>query len=283
MQWLRLYVDVLDDPKVQRLPPDAFKGWVNLLCLAKRCDGALPALADIAFALRLSPAEASELIEILQQNGLLDKSETGMQPHNWNGRQYKSDVSNERVKRHRQRKRNVDGNVTVPVSGNSKETPPATPPEQSRADSDSETEAEKKQTCAVANAPAVTHVKHSAETDLTLPKELDRRKGARLPADFVVPEGWMLSAAESRARNGLPDINYTLEGERFVNHFVAKPGKLGVKIDWRRTFINWCLNFENMNRPQRNGQGPSATETGLDSAFEEVMAEETGGRSVVRS
>ena len=35
-QWLRLYDDVLDDPEVQRLPPDLFKHWVNLLCLANK-------------------------------------------------------------------------------------------------------------------------------------------------------------------------------------------------------------------------------------------------------
>jgi hypothetical protein len=48
----------------------------------------------------------------LHAAGLLDKTETGFTPHNWNGRQYKSDVSTERVKRFRQHKRNVSSTVT---------------------------------------------------------------------------------------------------------------------------------------------------------------------------
>jgi len=51
-----------------------------------------------------------------------------MEPHNWNGRQYKSDVSTDRVKRYRERKRNV--------SGNDDETANETPPEQNRTDTD---------------------------------------------------------------------------------------------------------------------------------------------------
>ena len=33
--WLRLYTEALHDPKVQRLPAKTFKGWINLLMLAK--------------------------------------------------------------------------------------------------------------------------------------------------------------------------------------------------------------------------------------------------------
>ena len=36
MKWFRFYHDAIDDPKVQRLPGDVFKFWVNLLCLASR-------------------------------------------------------------------------------------------------------------------------------------------------------------------------------------------------------------------------------------------------------
>lgn len=133
MTWFRFYVEALEDPKVQRLAPKVFKGWVNLLCLAKRCDGELPAVADIAFALRASEAEMRRLIETLTEGGLLDETETGLRPHNWNTRQYKSDVSTERVKRFRDRSLKRDAaDPKIPP-----ETLPATPPE-SDSDSDSE-------------------------------------------------------------------------------------------------------------------------------------------------
>jgi len=106
-QWFRFYESALDDPKVQRLTGETFKGWINLLCLAKRHDGRLPPHKDIAFALRKSDAETTKLLDALVSGGLLDRDDNGVTPHNWNSRQYKSDVSNERVKRYRERHRNV--------------------------------------------------------------------------------------------------------------------------------------------------------------------------------
>ena len=32
--WFRAYNGIIDDPKVQRLAPHFFKGWICLLCLA---------------------------------------------------------------------------------------------------------------------------------------------------------------------------------------------------------------------------------------------------------
>ncbi len=91
--WLRLYTGILNDPKVQRLAPEHFKGWVNLLCLAKENDGILPTIEDIAFRLRTSDAEASELIDTLKARGLLDDYGDGqITPHNWAGRQYETDA-----------------------------------------------------------------------------------------------------------------------------------------------------------------------------------------------
>ena len=125
MAWFRFYDEVLDDPKVQRLPAETFRRWVNILCVAKRHDGVLPNITNMAFALRLSEDSVTELLKELKDFGLLDETETGMEPHNWNGRQYKSDVSTKRVKRFRKRRETVSGNA----------------PEQSR--TETETEAEK--------------------------------------------------------------------------------------------------------------------------------------------
>jgi len=106
--WFRMYEGTLDDPKVQKLPPKMFKAWINLLCLASRHDGEIPEASVIAFALRISEVEATDIFAFLFNSGLFDRDEDGrVTPHNWASRQFKSDVSNERVKRHRQRQRNV--------------------------------------------------------------------------------------------------------------------------------------------------------------------------------
>ena len=129
-QWLRLYENVVHDPKLQRLPGDIFKGLINIWCIASVNGGRLPPIEDIAFALRMSVAKAQDLINTLAAAGLIDDTEDGRMPHNWTGRQFKNDVSTARVKRHRERKQAVAGNGMKPFH--------ETPPEQSRADTDTD-------------------------------------------------------------------------------------------------------------------------------------------------
>jgi hypothetical protein len=126
-RWFRLYDELLDDPKVQRLSGEDFKAWVNILCLSSRNAGTLPPAKDIAFSLRLDVRKTTAMLERLKDAGLIDEVGGGLSPHKWGERQYKSDVSTDRVKAFRQRKK--------AVAGNGDETFPATPP-------DTDTEAE---------------------------------------------------------------------------------------------------------------------------------------------
>jgi len=131
MRWFRFYNETLHDPKVQRLPAELFRTWVNLLCIASENSGAIPTDAEnLAFLLHMNPKAVTASVQKLKLAGLLDEDET-LHPHNWNGRQYASDDVATRVKRHRQRQRNVSSNVT--------ETADETPPE-----ADTDTEADKK-------------------------------------------------------------------------------------------------------------------------------------------
>ena len=145
--WIRLYTDLPYNPKVQRLPGELFKFWTNVLCLSSE-DGSCPAVADISYAVRLRPSQVRGLLKKLVLAELIDPS-TGateasqkrarcekyrlallegreisdsdaLEIHAFDERQFESDLSNERVKRHREKKRNVTSNVTE------------TPPEQSR-------------------------------------------------------------------------------------------------------------------------------------------------------
>jgi hypothetical protein len=112
MRWFRFYSEVLDDPKVQRLDPVTFKHWVNMLCLASKHDGRLPKNDDLAFALRVDIVTLETVLERLLNATLIDLCNGGVNGrhiamHNWDERQYKSDTSTDRVKRFRQRSRNV--------------------------------------------------------------------------------------------------------------------------------------------------------------------------------
>jgi hypothetical protein len=138
MQWLRLYDDVLDDPKVQRLPPDLFKHWINLLCLANEGQprGTLPScLDDLAFRLRLTTPDAYAMMIDLKERGLMDFIDERWKPHNWDTRQFKSDDVNVRVKALRER------NVTRNVAQKSNETLRVTAP-----DTDTDTDTERSET-----------------------------------------------------------------------------------------------------------------------------------------
>lgn len=103
-RWFRVYDDLVDDPKVQMLKPALFKVLVNLWCLASQNGGIFPHPNDIAFKLRMRGHVIDDILEELQNLGLVDTDETGTHPHNWASRQYQSDSSAERVKRHREKR-----------------------------------------------------------------------------------------------------------------------------------------------------------------------------------
>jgi hypothetical protein len=130
--WWRAYNEAVNDPKLQLLSDALFRAWFNVMCIASANGGSLPPLKDIAFTLRIQPTKAAQVLAQLHAAGLLDKTETGFIPHNWNGRQYKSDVSTDRVKQFRKRQRNVSSGVS--------ETPPETE-DRNREQKDSEADA----------------------------------------------------------------------------------------------------------------------------------------------
>jgi hypothetical protein len=127
-RWLRINEDCIDNPKILKLPADLRWQWVALLCVASKNDGILPPIDDVALCLRVPEAKAAEYITKLVKAKLIDSVGDDFVPHNWDKRQFKSDSSTDRVKRFRDKKRNVSSSVS--------ETVTETAPEQSRADTE---------------------------------------------------------------------------------------------------------------------------------------------------
>jgi hypothetical protein len=220
-RWFRFYDAVLDDPKVQRLSDPLFRAWVNLMCLASRSGGQFSDNIDeIGFALRVSPAQASKLIEGLIKAGLLEHIDERFEPHNWNERQFKSDVSTERVKRFRQR------------STKRTETVSETPPE-----AETDTEADQKQIRAEERA-----VRASPPTEPVLPPE-PKKLGKRehWPQGGVVPEPWLRGAEAERRRLGLPPVDMAVVGVKFANFHIAKANQPRTQTEWQAAFNNFAL------------------------------------------
>jgi len=119
-RWFRFHADAMRNPKVGRLSDKEFRLWVELLSVAAENDGLIPCLSDLKHVLKRRLDHLSTGVERLISIGLIDALGCGYEPHSWSKFQYKSDVSTDRVKRHRE-KRNVS------------ETPPET-------DTDTDTE-----------------------------------------------------------------------------------------------------------------------------------------------
>ena len=108
---------------------------------------------------------------------------------------------------------------------------------------------------------------------LAIPPQLERRRAARLPAEWMLPEDWRHRAIDARERHGLPPINLDLEAEKFANYWHAQPGAKGTKLDWAATWQNWALRADGLGRGGVNG-APQMD----DAALERELDRRMGGR-----
>jgi hypothetical protein len=105
-QWFRFYNEAINDPKVQILDGETFKAWVNILCLASIHDGKInPEI--ISFYLRKETSEAELVVSALINKGLLIMRSGFLCPNGWEKRQYISDNGKARVKRHREKRKEM--------------------------------------------------------------------------------------------------------------------------------------------------------------------------------
>jgi hypothetical protein len=130
MKWFRLYNETLHDPKVQTLPAELFRSWINVMCIASSEPerGTLPGLRQVAFLLRVKEEKARQILASLNAFGLLDETEDGsLRPHNWEERQRNSDDVATRVRQSRKRKSDTTSNndVTLPATGQETDAKPS--------------------------------------------------------------------------------------------------------------------------------------------------------------
>lgn len=101
--------------------------WMDLLCIAAENDGLIPSLTVVKRLLNTRIDHLSTGVKALCKARLIDELDDGFAPHDWAARQYISDSSTERVRKHR---------ATKKQECNVSETPP---------DTETDTEAEKKE------------------------------------------------------------------------------------------------------------------------------------------
>ena len=74
----------------------------------------------------------------------------------------------------------------------------------------------------------------------TLATTPDAKRGSRLPKDWVLPKDlgeWSLAEFPAWSVEMVQ-----IEGQKFRDYWVAKPGKDATKLDWPATWRNWCRN-----------------------------------------
>lgn len=215
--WWRAHDEAVDDPKLILLSDKAHRAWFGLMCVASANEGILPDIKIVAVKLRLTPPRAAAALAELVSAGLFDRREDGrFEPHNWRGRQYKTDVTDptnaERQKRYRDRHRNGRNTVTDTVT-----------------DKRPETEAD-------------TEQKSSLRSDSARAK-----RGARLAEDWRPCEAdWGEALAKLGSRAAGEELS------KFKDYWKAQPGQRGVKLDWDATWRNWIRNAKGQISGNRN-------------------------------
>ena len=131
MDWFRLHHKVLHDPRVQTLTPERFKIYINLLCYASQREdnGTVGNVSDVSFAIRETQDAVSSAFHDFEERGLIATDGETFRIPQWKKKQFKSDNSTDRVRKHRAKTKRSE---TVSV------TPPET--EQSRTESEEEKE-----------------------------------------------------------------------------------------------------------------------------------------------
>ena len=242
--WFRFYSEVLHDPKIQRLPLALRWRWVELLCLANDQEprGRLPLIGDIAYALRIPEAKASQSVVSLREAGLLEAdADDRLWPHNWGGRQFASDARETEGRRKADESRRHDGDKWInpaakspPLRGESAVTDTETDTEQSRSRSraEAETEADASPRALIEFHPlsdppfpdepgfvgqyVKAHErlfgKHPGASKVADAADLERRFGTeacvRVATDtsWEKPPSWMIHKLEDRAKQALASV-----------------------------------------------------------------------------
>lgn len=199
LPWFRLYTEILDDKKIKRVCRTTGESkaliigvWVILLSLASDSDerGMLYisddtpyTFADLADETGLAEDVLVTVLNEFSKLGMLNTTEQEtLQIIKWNDRQYKSDNSSERVKKHRETLHNRYSNGDV--------TPPDT-----ETDTDTDTE--------LTTAGAVFSA-YEREIGVLTPHIAERLKDA----SELYTDGWLIDAIKIASEKQVRNMKY---------------------------------------------------------------------------
>lgn len=232
--WFRMYHEFATDPKVQMLSEADQRRYIMLLCLRCSNEGVTLQDEEVAFQLRISSDEFALTKATLIEKGLIDEH---CQPTNWDKRQFASDSSAERVRKHRRLKKQQQkqaSNVTV--------TPP---------DTDTDTDTELKTPLESPQGEAKQKPLESKPPATQKPK----KRKTRLPEDFKLTKGRGNAALSYWADHQRHDLDVRHQWDQFVTYHRAKGSTM---LDWDAAWKTWYVRAMEFSRSSGPGPGNSS-------------------------
>jgi hypothetical protein len=178
--WIKLYTEIISDPKMGRLSDRQFRTCINLFALAGEVDheGALPPLADMAWHLRMSDETLSDDLQELANVGIVELDDDDCwRVRKWQDRQAKPpsaapDKILQRVHEHRARQRNETTAECNESVTNLKQgvTPSEKRREEERREETEKSESDAERAAALTPGPTVAHASTTRTTAKPNPK-----------------------------------------------------------------------------------------------------------------
>lgn len=113
--WLKLYIEILDDPKMQTLPDRLWRRIIEIFLIGKRMgkDGWIPDIRQLAWMLRMPIEDLSHDMQQIEATGIIVPAINGWFIPNFLKRQGPSDAAErKRQQREREHSRQYYGIVT---------------------------------------------------------------------------------------------------------------------------------------------------------------------------
>lgn len=93
-------------------------------------------------------------------------------------------------------------------------------------------------------------------------------RGTRWPKDQPVPDSWHEPVLARFRELGRAPPDIPLEAVKFAAYWTSKSGKDATKLDWPKTFLNWCLNARPDQRKPKQSTHRDFLDAGIDVARE---------------
>lgn len=253
--WIKLYHEILDDPKMGRLPDHLWRRCIEMFLSAGDCnnEGHLPSTEDMAWRLRCAPEELAVDLEALAEFGIVEERDGHWFVRNFAKRQAAMPEA-ERLRRYRERKRKQ----VYYGGGNEERTDGET---KAYVDTDTDTDTDQIQI-----APS------GAETPppTTPPKKTRKPRAPKSP-----PVEYFRELTRRYPNNAqIAEIDDTVMDQKLWQECVTEWQVRGYKTTNIRGMLDW---YKNGGPPQRTNSRSSSTNdshAAIDRAVERIKARE---------